>query len=286
MYLRYPQNVLEKLQNEEKEILKVFHDFCLKNDLRYFAIGGTLIGAVRHHDFIPWDDDVDLGMLREDFDRFVSLFDQFDKKYELCCPDTENRYYSFVPKLAKKGTLFQTELAERSDINDMGIFIEIFVFENVSASLEERRQQIRKVNQIKNIYNAYQVKRPVSYGPLRVRFLKTAAKYVVKGYAHLARYDQKKLNQMYLDATKSTTDSDFAAYFGDDTTEDFLTIKKDLFPLEEVPFGNQTIMIPANYDCLLRHAYGEYMEIPSEENRWNQAPLRIIFSDQTKKEFE
>ncbi len=285
MYLQYPQDVLEKLQNEERCILKDVHDFCKEHDINYFAIGGTLIGAVRHRDFIPWDDDVDLGMLREDFDKFVSLFDRFPAGYELCTPDTENRYYSFVPKLAKKGTLFMTDLADRSDVRDMGIFVEIFVFENVSADPKERQKQIRRVINTKILFNAHQVKRPVTFGSKPVIAIKNVVKFLLKGYTHIAGLTQEKLNQRYLDQTVSKEETGYAAYFGDSTTEDFLTKKADLFPLQEVPFGADTIMIPSNYDQLLKQAYGDYMTIPPVEGRWNQAPLKIRFSDQTEVDF-
>lgn len=279
MYLKYPEDVLKKLQEEEKNILKDLFDFCNEYNIRYFAIGGTLIGAVRHHDFIPWDDDVDLGMLREDFDRFVSLFSKFPAGYELCCPDTENRYYSFVPKLAKKGTLFQTDLAQRSGIDDMGIFIEIFVFENVSSDYQERKKQISKVNMIKNLYNAKQVKNPISYGSKTAQVLKTGVKHILKNLINAFGITSEKFNKMYLKETVTAEKTGYVAYFGDQTTEDFLTKEEDLFPLKEVAFGSQRIYIPNNYDMLLRKAYGDYMQVPPPDQRWNQAPVKIIFSD-------
>ena len=287
MFLKYPDNVLKKLQEEEREIVADIHRFCKENDIGYFAVGGTLIGAVRHHDFIPWDDDIDLGMLREDFDRFIERFEkEYGDKYEICCPDTKNRYYSFVPKIAKKGTLFETDLARRSDVTDMGIFAEIFVFENVSADKSERAKQIRSVNRIKNLYNARMVKRPVAYDAFPLNAAKVAVKYAVKVYTLLRGLNGEKLNAMYLGTTKSDASTDYAAYFGDMTTEDFLTKKEELFPLQEVDFGSIKIMIPANYDKLLTQAYGDYMQVPPEDKRWNQAPLRIRFSDGEEIDFQ
>lgn len=66
-------NDLKKIQNIELEMLKRFHAICIENDLEYFAVGGTLLGAVRHQGFIPWDDDIDLAMPRQDFERFVQI---------------------------------------------------------------------------------------------------------------------------------------------------------------------------------------------------------------------
>ena len=64
---------MNELQQKERDLLKIFIDFCDENKLTYFLVGGTLLGAIRHKGFIPWDDDIDVAMPREDYDKFVSL---------------------------------------------------------------------------------------------------------------------------------------------------------------------------------------------------------------------
>ena len=74
---------IEKIHKTQLEILEAFKSICKKHGLRYYAIGGTLIGVHRHKGFIPWDDDIDLGMPRPDFDKFVALQKEYPKGYTL-----------------------------------------------------------------------------------------------------------------------------------------------------------------------------------------------------------
>ena len=67
------EHCLNDLQNKLLDMFKWFHAFCVENELRYFALGGTMLGAARHQGFIPWDDDIDVGMPRKDYERFIAL---------------------------------------------------------------------------------------------------------------------------------------------------------------------------------------------------------------------
>ena len=80
----YEESTLKKLQGIQLGILKDFIDVCKKYDLKYFLIFGTAIGAARHKGFIPWDDDIDIGMLRSDYDKFIDIMDkEMGEKYNL-----------------------------------------------------------------------------------------------------------------------------------------------------------------------------------------------------------
>jgi len=280
-YLKYPEKDLFKLQKAEKEIIRDIHAVCKKYDIRYFAMFGTLLGAVRHHDFIPWDDDVDLSMLREDYERFLKIFDaELGSKYAISSPETKNQYYSFVPKVYLKNTVFQTELAKRSGIDQIGIFVEIFVLDDVSKSVEVRQKQIQAVDHLKPLLLSNVVKHPYTEkGNVFVRGTKTFAKYVLHAWTNMTGITPEKLNKKYVDLVDQHLNTGKLIYFCDDVTKDAYIEKKNLFPLQEVAFGEDKINIPNNYKYLLEKEYGDYMILPPEDQRWNQAPVKIIFQD-------
>lgn len=274
MFLKYPEDVLQRLQNTEKEMLREFDEICRRYDIRYFAAGGTLLGAVRHQDMIPWDDDIDLGMLREDYDRFVRIFDiAFGEKYELIAPETENRYYSFIPKVCLKGTKYLKEEALRSGLDDIGIYLEIFVFENINPKKRKLNRQLRKVVLTKTLYSIHQTPQQLTVGSKPVRAAKKTVKKALRAYEKAAHMNQKKLNRRFLKQTVSEHETGWVSHFGDGTTKKNILRKKEFYPTVRMKFSDFEIDAPANWEKLLSQLYGDYMTMPDEKDRWNQAPV-------------
>lgn len=107
MFRMYDPETLKSVQKAEAGILKDFDRVCEKYGIHYFLDGGTLLGAVRHQGFIPWDDDLDVGMTRENYERFKQIMPQeLGADYVLTTPATHEGYCSAVIKLMKKGTKF------------------------------------------------------------------------------------------------------------------------------------------------------------------------------------
>ena len=142
----YNREILNKLHKVQLQILGDFINVCEKYNLTYFAIYGTAIGAVRHNGFIPWDDDIDVGMLREDYDKFFEVFDQeLGDKYNLLTPETDERYACTVTHLQRKGTRFVSEMSQ--DLKcEQCIFMDIFPFDYVAANRKQQLSQGRKAN--------------------------------------------------------------------------------------------------------------------------------------------
>lgn len=134
---------LSDLQNLNLEILKDFDTFCSEHSLRYTLCGGCCIGALRNQGFIPWDDDVDVHMFREDYERFFTLWKEYGnhEKYDLC--RTTETYFqdTMLTQLALKNTTFIKENQVHLDINH-GIKLEIIPLDGAPTSKWKRKIQL------------------------------------------------------------------------------------------------------------------------------------------------
>ena len=154
MYGEYESETLEKLHNAELSMLKDFAKLCDDNNIEYFAISGTAIGAVRHKGFIPWDDDIDVALLRKDYERFVKVMSkdkEFNEKYELWGPDRLRKYYNLQPTLMIKNTVFINENAYAGGYRP-GILMDLFIYDSIPEKGEEADKIIKKCRLYKMLY--------------------------------------------------------------------------------------------------------------------------------------
>lgn len=142
---------MKKVWAVELDLLVEFQSVCRKYGLRYFAYGGTLLGAIRHQGFIPWDDDIDVLMLRKDYDEFVKVAEkEFRHPYFFQTEDTDRfsaRGHAQIRNTLTTGIL-KSEEEFRFTFNQ-GIFLDVFVLDNVPEDEQERLEFYRKVARIK-----------------------------------------------------------------------------------------------------------------------------------------
>ncbi len=256
------------------DLFEQFKAVCKKHNLRYFLFAGTLLGAVRHKGFIPWDDDIDVIMPREDYEVFLTLAGEFSHPYFLQTPYTDKNYcFSFV-KLRNSETAFlSTKFIKENDNMNMGVFFDVFPLDViVSGKCEETREKMQ----------------------LLVRKCST---FMRKDGVFLEERDFNDLKTYYepsQTAVKLYEDVQaLAKSFKDDPSADKLSLitvtmskpQNNLWEKEwyadaiEVPFENTTAMIPVGYDKILTVQFGDYMQFPPIEGRGGHSQFYSISMD-------
>ena len=262
------QKYLLKLHSELLSIMLKVDQVCEENKLKYYLVGGSLLGAIRHNGFIPWDDDLDIAMPRDDFDRFISIADQqLSPNYELQWITTNNEYWQVFAKVVKKGTLFKEPSLKK--FSSLGIFIDIFPLDlapQYSSKLEKKKRQIRRINSIIWAKNS-------------------------------ARYDFKHLPSLILSKFISTTRLQKVMCFIMQSTKKSgathyvnfgsqYRLAKQTMPIEwygdgvRHQFEGYSFIIPTESVKVLSSIYGaNYMDLPPENKRRCHYPEKILFSD-------
>lgn len=259
--------ILKKLHDAEIEILDEVVRICDKYSLTYYLVGGTLLGAIRHHGFIPWDDDLDIAMPRKDYLIFLEVCTNelkpnfYYQSFDNCKIMTNN-----FAKIRKRNTLFVEEYLEKlqNDI-EMGIFIDIFPLD--SAKKEKGIQHVQKYF-LERLTVLYMIKLGLGKHGLFKRFL--AALFSKSVLLSLRQWIVKFSN---------SADSNYYINLGSQyniTKQTILMSKYD--PPIKVEFEGKFYNSPNDYDYVLRRIYGDnYMQLPPIEKRITHNPIRLCF---------
>lgn len=281
---QYNQEILEKLKKVELEILKDFIKICKKYNLKYFATGGTAIGALRHHGFIPWDDDIDVCMLREDYDTFMKVAPrEMGDRYVFMDAATERKYPLMFGKMVKKRTKFVEEAYQQIDY-PLGIYIDIFPYDKTPEDEEKRRKLQKKTWRIARLHVLTLIPNPKL--PDNVKGVKKSIFLlgckVVHYLLKICGITSEKTYRKYLKYASECQEKDSDLYidYSYITGENLMIRTRDAFPTVEVPFEDTTVALVKNYDEFLRPEYGEYMELPPEDQRHNHYAAYIDFGEE------
>lgn len=140
------ENNLTCLQSRLLTMMKWFHDFCVKNHIVYYMVGGTLLGAVRHQGFIPWDDDVDVGVPRKDYVKLLYLARQIDRG---TCPyifeSRQNGNDDFEYPFAKMYDTTTTLIENKRKCPKRGLYIDVFPLDGIGNSLEDAIRNFKPI---------------------------------------------------------------------------------------------------------------------------------------------
>lgn len=237
--------------------LKSIHDYCQAHNLRYYLSFGTLIGAIRHKGFIPWDDDIDILMPRNDYNYFISNFTMPD--HEVLAYENEPRCYAAYAKV----TDTRTELEEKDKGFVIGAFVDVFPLDNLPNNKLRRLIFGGIIFLQRKIITAARVK-PGKDWP----FLKRTFTKIVKALYSEEKLKYYALGWKYPQKYKDQKDSQFHSLLFKSYRRIPILDAKWFQEQVLVDFEDEQFYVPCGYDAFLRRCYGDYMKLPPVELRY------------------
>ncbi len=251
---------LDDIHNVQLQILDAVDEICKKNNIKYFLSGGTLLGAIRHKGFIPWDDDIDLWMTRENYNKFKKAI-KTELPKEFCSMDYyEDIHYPLsIMKIEKVGTRYVEDIFSNINMTS-GIYIDIFPLDNIclpfynlQTAILIKMQSVRDFKLRKDGKLTNNVLKRVTYSMFPLKLCRWVTEFTMQ-YFNL--FDTKYKNQL----------SHRGRYWPKFT-------ESDVEDLIDVEFCGKMYPVPKNYDEILKKCYGDYMKLPPLEK---QQPIHNI----------
>lgn len=243
---------ISELRDIQLRILSSVHQFCVDNNLRYSLSGGTMIGAIRHKGFIPWDDDVDLMMPRKDYEYLIKHFNEsFDDIKVLTYRNCDKYPFLFAK-------LYDTNTIRIEYWGETGVNIDVFPIDGLPDT-ESAASFNKKIQLFKSL--AHRSTAPSAQMSFQTRLKRFLVKAVLPSRNWLINWIENKLTASSIE--KSPVSGAFVGSYGE----------KEYMPSSvfssyvNVEFEGKEFACIENYDYYLSHLYGDYMSLPPIENR-------------------
>lgn len=266
MVVAVDQKTLRKAQLKMVDILVEIDKICEKHDIKYWLSYGTLLGAVRHKGFIPWDDDCDICMMREDYERFVEVASKdLPENLFLQNHDTDPNFPRTMTKIRMKNTMLVEFDESENEKYHQGIFVDIFIWDYYHPVIMKVVDNITFINEWKHKRKKY----PKGS-------FKRAAMQVAVALPYLFYSITMKLMMKLSELTRKNKEHRFVGQEVKATDAKFYD-KSVIFPLKcELEFEGRTFYVPRDWDKALIQMYGEYMTLPKPEDRyWHAKKIEV-----------
>ena len=260
---------LQEIQHSSLEIVKIVRDICNQNDFKYYLAFGTLIGAIRHKGFIPWDDDLDIMMPRKDYDKLLTYFRENEKAlYPIKIFNKENTDdYPYM--ISRVSNVSYRLVAQNERSYGLGTFIDIYPLDGLGSDYDQAckiKEKASRLSSLCYLSTRLRCEKEITKGKLKM-IIKYPAFAVSKIIG--TKYFMNKLNKF-----KDIYDYADSKYISCVTWGS--SIEKGIYSKEQfgngidVVFEGETFRAPLKYDTVLHQLYGDYMKMPPENERIQQ----------------
>lgn len=275
------EKTLRRVQLVQLEILKEFDRVCKKNDIPYILSSGTLLGAVRHKGFIPWDDDLDVDMTRDNYEKFLKCTGDFDAGYSVQSWHTDSQFALPFAKIRKNQTVFRE--ANSAGLDNCGIYIDVFPWDKTNGSRSEKKR-FRKLilSYLIMLHNepAYVIPNQTKKLRLMLSVLSVPFRGEKGRKRLIAKYEKCATKYNALTQGYKYFENTAATRIGDWQLEPSVFENTAMLPFEDGFFP-----CPKEYDKYLSMSYGDYMTPPPEGQRENRHDIvEIVFDTGESKE--
>ncbi len=259
----YKELSIKEIQEANFSALTELDRICRENGLTYFLTFGTLLGAVRHHGFIPWDDDVDVVMHRKDFKRLENIMNQTaGGRFKLCSRANTKNYPYYISRFCNMD--YQYVTGQDEPVFDIGAFVDIYLLDNYCKDREAGIKLHKKMNRMNTKYFLY-LKGTIGQNML----MRVAAE---AGHIFLRLIKGKNYSQRInaeMDRVREKVTSDQDPWIGVPCWSiGFSQYERKVFEEKtELEFEGKKFFVPKQYDYLLTRWYDDYMELPPEKDR-------------------
>lgn len=267
-------NTLKKLQDVEYTILCIIDEFCSKHEIHYSLYAGTALGAVRHGGFIPWDDDVDLAMTRDEFDKFCHEWMKHPVEgYYLESILTDDHCGTCHAKVRKNGTVLLSKGEIEAEGNH-GIWVDIFPLDKISLEERIRTKKYKLGREIILLTRANvnstndSFKKKMTRNIFRLIPHPLRIKRIRRDHLWLLNHMDDGIEIGYEWKSMSTIENISKVHFSPDLASGYTTIQ----------FNGRNFPVFENYDAMLKDTFGDYMKLPPEAERvCKHNPVKIRF---------
>lgn len=261
----HDEDTLKHIKDVDLLIFKDFKKICNDNDLKYYLFFGTEIGAVRHQGFIPWDDDIDVVMFREDYEKFLKIMEENPcEKYTVLDSRYDEEYFFQFGRLSLNGTHW-CEFWDKYVSFDLGLHVDLFILDKVPDDNIKKWVFMRICLILCKCYAISTIK--FDEGSKAVKLIVNTLHPIFNAIGLTPKFFQKKLPNLF-----RRYENDDCKYYADLTMNELQFFEfSDFEPSKEVPFEDTMANIANDQDATLGQIFGDYMTLPPEEDRtWHE----------------